>query len=102
MKVQTITATIRYSQDTGKGAWKVLELGAEATIEPEEDWEEAQSRLYQDLGQQFRRIWGSNGASSNHAPDDPRIAVQPSKAQEPPRDPQTALLPRASNRIQQV
>ncbi len=32
MKVEKISANIRYSQDTGKGAWKVIELGAEATV----------------------------------------------------------------------
>jgi|TARA_Y100000031_G_scaffold32738_1_gene36568 hypothetical protein len=26
-----MTATIKYSQDTGKGAWKAVEVGAEAT-----------------------------------------------------------------------
>ena len=29
MEVNKISATIRYSQDTGKGSWKVVELGAE-------------------------------------------------------------------------
>jgi len=28
MEVNKISANIRYSQDTGKGAWKVVELGA--------------------------------------------------------------------------
>ena len=32
MEVNKISATVRYSQDTGKGSWKVVELGAEATI----------------------------------------------------------------------
>ena len=28
MKVTSVTATIKYSQDTGKGAWKAVEIGA--------------------------------------------------------------------------
>ncbi len=32
MEVNRISANIRYSQDTGHGAWKVIELGAEATV----------------------------------------------------------------------
>ncbi len=36
MEVNKISANIRYSQDTGKGAWKVIELGAEATISDRE------------------------------------------------------------------
>ena len=32
MKVEKVSATIRYSQDTGKGSWKVVELGAEASV----------------------------------------------------------------------
>ena len=29
MKVDKVTVTIKFSQDTGKGAWKAIELGAE-------------------------------------------------------------------------
>ena len=36
MKVEKVSATIRYSQDTGKGAWKVIELGAEASVSDRE------------------------------------------------------------------
>ncbi len=42
MEVNKISANIRYSQDTGKGAWKVVELGAEATISDREHWKQAQ------------------------------------------------------------
>ena len=33
MNVDRVSAIIRYSQDTGKGAWKVLEVGAEGTVD---------------------------------------------------------------------
>ena len=46
MEVSKIAATIRYSQDTGRGAWKVMELGAEATISDQEHCKQAQSELY--------------------------------------------------------
>ena len=39
MKVDKVTATIKYSQDTGKGAWKAVELGAEATIDANDAWQ---------------------------------------------------------------
>ncbi len=54
MKVEKISVTIRYSQDTGKGAWKVVELGAEASVSDREHWKQAQSELYYQLGDQLR------------------------------------------------
>ncbi len=42
MSVEKISTTIRYSQDTGHGAWKVIELGAEATISDRQHWKQAQ------------------------------------------------------------
>ena len=63
MKVDRITANIRYSQDSGKGAWKALELAAEASVAPNENWRHAQSQLYVDLAQQFKELWSTNGAA---------------------------------------
>jgi len=66
MKVEKISATIRYSQDTGKGAWKVIELGAEGTVDARENWQAAQSYLYAELGKQMRQLWSNgNGAALN-------------------------------------
>jgi hypothetical protein len=45
MQVTKVTAQVRYSQDTGKGAWKSLELGAEATIGPGESWRAAENKI---------------------------------------------------------
>jgi hypothetical protein len=56
--VDRVTATIRYSQDSGKGAWKSVEVGAEATVAPDEDWQAAQQALYITLGEQLKTIWG--------------------------------------------
>ena len=51
MKVTTVSANIRYSKDTGQGAWKVIELGADATVDANETWQQAQASLYQQLNQ---------------------------------------------------
>ena len=67
MKVTTINATIKYSQDTGKGAWKAVELGAEATLDAKETWAEAQARLYRQLGCQLKSLW-ANG-NGHKAPE---------------------------------
>ncbi len=41
MKVTTVTATIKYSKDTGKGAWKAAEIGVDATVDARETWQAA-------------------------------------------------------------
>ena len=63
MKVEKVSANIRYSQDTGKGAWKVIELGAESSVEAREHWQAAQAFLYSELGKQMKTLW-SNGTST--------------------------------------
>ena len=67
MRVTTVTAQVKYSQDTGHGAWKSIEIGAEASVDGKETWTEAQARLYQQLGQQLRVLW-ANG-NGNKAPE---------------------------------
>ena len=68
MKIEKVSATIRYSQDTGHGAWKVIELGAEASVSDREFWKQAQSELYYQLGDQLRQLWhNGNGAALNGA-----------------------------------
>ena len=69
MNVDRITATIRYSQDTGKGAWKVIEVGAEGTIEDQEKWQQAQAQLYAELSAQLKELWtGSRAAEAEPSP----------------------------------
>ena len=46
----TVGANIHYSQDTGHGARKVVELGTEATVDQQHNWIDAQAALYQQLG----------------------------------------------------
>lgn len=62
MKVERVSATIKYSQDTGHGAWKAVEIGAEASVDDREGWSQALSHLYDDLGQQLNMLW-ANGRS---------------------------------------
>jgi hypothetical protein len=68
MDVISIKAGIKYSKDTGNG-WKTIELGAEATIDVEEDWVLAQEGLYSMLTRQLRTLWGwtQNGDSPEPA-----------------------------------
>ena len=64
MKVTTVSANIRFSKEIA-GAWKVIELGADASIDSRESWQVAQSRLYDLLGQQLRAMWASNGKAQD-------------------------------------
>ncbi|MBM3941731.1 MAG: hypothetical protein FJ316_02180 [SAR202 cluster bacterium] len=68
MKVTTVSANIRYSRDMGQGAWKVVELGAEATLDAKDDWQTAQAGLYQQLGQQLRALWANGHGKAQETP----------------------------------
>ena len=66
MKVEKVSANIRYSKAQEGGAWKTLELAAEGTVEPLESWQTAQAVLYAQLGQQMKALWGNgNGHKAN-------------------------------------
>ena len=83
MKVTTVSANIRYSQDTGHGAWKVVELGAEATVGQRENWTEAQAALYRQLGCQLKTLWANvNGKAPICAKDAPESHGEPPQAVE--------------------
>jgi len=88
MKVTTILANIRYSQDTGKGAWKAVEIGAEATVDQRERWDTALATLYADLGGQLKALWANgNGRKATEAPE------KPTEAPSEPAPPQTPAPP---------
>ena len=84
MKVTTISANIRYSQDTGHGAWKVIELGAEATIDAKDSWQQAQQQLYGELSQQLQKMWanGKTAQNGHGSAGDSSKASEPSQAPE--------------------
>ena len=81
MKVERVTACVRYSQDTGKGAWKVVEVGAEATVDEQEGWQDAQARLYAELSTQLKELWAGACKSEGVAPS-PTLAAQEHWCQE--------------------
>jgi hypothetical protein len=60
MKVERVNAKVRYSREEN-GAWKSLELGAEASIGPEDDWQISQALLYVQLAEQLKSLWSANG-----------------------------------------
>ena len=65
MKIEKVSANIKYSKDIG-GSWKSIELAAEGSIEAKENWQQAQSYLYGQLGQQMKTLWANgNGAAAN-------------------------------------
>jgi hypothetical protein len=89
MKIDRISATVRYSQDTGKGAWKSLEISAEASINEKEDWREASTTLYGQLTKQFKVLWSANGSTPQDSSEGSEKPVQPSSSQSSPEsDPQ--------------
>jgi hypothetical protein len=70
MKVTTVTATLRYSAEA-KGAWRSIEVGAEATLtNSDESWEQAQAELYQRLGKQLKVLW-NNGTAKTETQEQP-------------------------------
>ncbi len=81
MEVDRVKATLRYSTEA-KGAWRSLEIGAEATVAPDEDWHTAQASLYQQLGQQLRALW-----------DNRRADEAPEKPAEAPGEPDLPTMP---------
>src|SRR5918996_5537088 len=71
MEVDRVKATLRYSAEA-RGAWRSLEIGAEATVAPNEDWHTAQASLYQELAQQLQALWDNRRA--DEAPEKPAEA----------------------------
>ena len=90
MKVTTVSANIRYSQDTGHGAWKVVELGAEATVDQRDNWTDAQATLYHQLGQQLKTLWANgNGHKAQVGSAEPTEAPsEPEPPQVPTQQPE--------------
>jgi hypothetical protein len=76
MEVTKVNANIRFSKDIGNGAWKVVELGCEATVGPDEDWTLCQSGLYAVLAGQLRSLWSQNTLSPEHASKGPEKAAE--------------------------
>jgi len=104
MRIDRISANIRFSKDTGHGAWKTVELGAEATVEGAESWRDAQASLYQSLGQQLKALWG-NG-NGHHKAENGAVGAAEARLEPEPiqnTSPRTrALLPGAQPGLQEA
>ena len=75
MRVTTVTATLKYSAEA-KGAWRSIEVGAEATLtSSEENWVAAQSQLYHKLGHQLKTLW--NNSAEKASTEEPPQATLP-------------------------
>jgi hypothetical protein len=57
MKVHTTKASIRYSTQLAEGPWATVELGAEASVDANEDPNHAQATLYAMLKDQLHTLW---------------------------------------------
>jgi hypothetical protein len=62
MEIQTITVHVRYSKPMTDGAFKTVELGAEASLSPGDDYHEAQVSLYHELGETMKYVFSGNGS----------------------------------------
>ena len=77
MKIDRVTATIKYSQDTGKGAWKAVEVGAEGAVDARETWQTAQAALYAELGQQLKALWANGNGKHAQGASESNIEAVP-------------------------
>jgi hypothetical protein len=66
MQVDRVTATVKYSAEV-KGAWKSIELGAEASLSPGESWRVAESQQYRDVSNLLKQLWAQNGMEPKEA-----------------------------------
>ena len=64
----------------GPGRWCPQDHRAiDATLEPKDDWQDAQASLYQQLGRQLKALWASNGTPEMPL-EGPRMAAGGSDA----------------------
>ena len=74
MKIKTVNASIRKTVET-TGQWRGVELGAEAEIEPNEDWRSAQAALTKQLQEQMKAIFLPFHQGEQEAPADTDIRL---------------------------
>ena len=53
----SVSASVRFSGAVGPSRFKTVELSAEASVQGDEDWQDAQSELYSRLGKQVKHLW---------------------------------------------
>ena len=64
MKITSVSASVRFSKAIQPGCYKTVELSAEGTLNPNENWHEAQATLYTDLGDQLKALWSTRSDQS--------------------------------------
>jgi hypothetical protein len=60
-RVTKVQASLRFSKEMPGGAWKAVELGAEASLVEGETYEEGMAALYGMLAEDLRRAFGADG-----------------------------------------
>ena len=60
MQVDKIILTLRYSKELVDGAWKSIEIGAEAVPSEDRSWQEQQRELYAELAGQLKTLFANN------------------------------------------
>jgi len=64
MQVTKLTLTLRYSKELTDGAWKSIEVGAEAVPSEEQSWQAQQRELYAELAGQLRTLFTNHTANT--------------------------------------
>jgi hypothetical protein len=62
MDIQNISVHIRYSKPLADGSHKTVELAAQGTLNPGEDWHKAEVALYHELGETMKYVFSGNGS----------------------------------------
>ncbi len=65
MQVDKIILTLRYSKELVDGAWKSIEVGAEAVPSEDRSWQEQQRELYTELAGQLKTLFANNPSTGS-------------------------------------
>jgi hypothetical protein len=79
MNVNNISVHIRYSKPLADGSYKTVELGAEGTLNPDEDYHDAQVALYHELGSTMKYVFSGNGAGKPQNDREKPVETAPSQ-----------------------
>ncbi len=81
MKVDRISASVRKSMEIPNGGgWRTVELGAEASLAPDDDWEECHGMLFVALSEEMAEKLPTPKKATVTAPDDPFDELEPAEA----------------------
>jgi hypothetical protein len=80
MIINTVSVSIRYSKPMGDGSFKTVEIGAEATLNPDEDFHDAQVTLYHELGGTMKYVFSGNGSGKAQPGPEKAVAAPPPSA----------------------